>query len=125
MTSKNGSITKLKGLKKTHKDVPEVNETKGPDQRPVAMAKRSLNRAFQKMVSARIKKIVIVEVIKPKMNDDPSRASDEMPRYVMNTKRANGMPRDHPVFRADVPTYVPVNLMSFLTQYTIKHPARY
>ena len=75
------------------------------------------------MVSARGKKTV--KEINPNTDDDPSRANDEMVRYVMNTKRANWMPRDHPFFRADVPTNVPVDLMSFLMQSTIKHPARY
>ena len=60
------------------------------------------------MVSARGKKII--EEIKPKTDDDPSRASAEMPHYSMNTKRANGMPRDYPIVRANVPTSVPVDL---------------
>ena len=46
------------------------------------------------MVSARDNKIV--EKIKPKLVENPSWASDEMPHYVMNTKRANEMPRDYP-----------------------------
>ena len=46
------------------------------------------------MVSTRCKKTA--EKIKPKIDDDPSRASDEMPHYVMNTKRANEMPRGYP-----------------------------
>ena len=51
MTLKNGSIPKLKGLKKTHKDVPEGKEKEGPDQRPVAMAKRSPNGALSHLQS--------------------------------------------------------------------------
>ena len=60
------------------------------------------------MVSAHEKKII--EEIKPKTDDDPSRVSAEMPHHSMNTKRANGMPRDYPIVRADVATYVPVDL---------------
>ena len=74
------------------------------------------------MVSAIGKK---AKEIKPKVDDNPSWASDEMPHYVMNAKRANGMAHEHPFCRADMPTYVAVDLMSYLTQYPIKHPACY
>ena len=40
MTTKAGSIPKLKGLRKTHKAVEEGKEEEGPTQRPVCMAKR-------------------------------------------------------------------------------------
>ena len=45
MTTKAGSIPKLKGLRKTHKAVEEGKEEEGPAQRPVCMAKRSPNQS--------------------------------------------------------------------------------
>ena len=49
--SKNGSIPKLKGMRKTHKEVPDERKTEGPDQRPVCMAKRSPNGALSHIQS--------------------------------------------------------------------------
>ena len=51
MQSKNGSIPKMKGMRKTHKDVIVGKEMEGPDQRPVCMAKRSPNGALSHLQS--------------------------------------------------------------------------
>ena len=49
--TKNSSIPKLKGLRKTHKEVSEDKVVEGPDQRPVCLAKRSPNGALSHIES--------------------------------------------------------------------------
>ena len=49
--SKNSSIPRLKGLRKTHKKVEVAKIVEGPDQRPVCLAKQSPNGALSHIQS--------------------------------------------------------------------------